>query len=367
MAEALAAGELERHAFESATAIPVRLNCLLFSRFDCVTMLISNWPRNRGSKGCAVLTVRFFNVGHGECTLIEHHSGRLTMVDINTSHDYDWNTRQEILAGVGGTVGAASRSLAEAAALDEAQRELTDPVDYLERHYAGRQLFRFILTHPDLDHMRGLKRLREKVGFANFWDVRHTKAQPTFRGDNDREEWDHYQQLRSGKFGLTPRFYDRGDEKFAFARDENQLGNGDNIEILSPTPALVDACNRAETSNNLSYVLRFRHANRTVLLTGDVEEDAWTDLETVYINSLKSDFLQASHHGRDSGFHASSLKLIAPRVVVVSVGRKPSTDAHAKYKAICNNVWSTRYYGDITLQIADDGTYKWIVERNADS
>jgi competence protein ComEC len=119
-----------------------------------------------GSVG-AMLTVRFFNVGHGECTLIEHPSGRLSLVDINTSHDYDWNTQQEIVAGVGATVGSAAASLAETMALDEAEQELSDPIDYLERNYPGRQLFRFILTHPDLDHMRGLKRLR-KGGIRQF-------------------------------------------------------------------------------------------------------------------------------------------------------------------------------------------------------
>jgi beta-lactamase superfamily II metal-dependent hydrolase len=116
----------------------------------------------------------------------------------------------------------------------------------------------------------------------------------------------------------------------------------------------------------VSYVLRLRHANRTVLLTGDIEEEAWRDLEAHYKGSLKSDYLQASHHGRDSGFHESSLKLIDPMVVIVSVGRKPPTDAHSKYKAVCSQVWSTRYYGDIALHIADDGTPQWYVERNPD-
>jgi competence protein ComEC len=69
-----------------------------------------------------MLKVRFFNVGHGECTLIEHHSGRLTMVDINTSHDLDWNTRSEIAADSHGSV------LAEVAALAKAEQELTDPI-----------------------------------------------------------------------------------------------------------------------------------------------------------------------------------------------------------------------------------------------
>ena len=309
-----------------------------------------------------MLKVRFFNVGHGECTLIEHHKGHLTMVDINTSHDLDWNTGEEIAAD------AAPRGiLAELAALDEATKELSDPVEYLERVYPGKQLFRFILTHPDLDHMRGLKRLREKIGFANFWDVKHTKADPIFRGENDREEWKHYQELRSGALGLNPLYFHRDDEFKFFARDENGLGNGDGIEILSPTPQLVDSCNLAKKSNDLSFVLRVRHANRTVLLTGDIEAEAWTNLEAKYRGSLKSDYLQASHHGRGSGFHELSLKLIDPRVIIVSVGRKPPTDAHSKYKAVCDQVWSTRYYGDITLHVADDGMAKWSVQRNANS
>jgi len=36
-----------------------------------------------------VLRVHFLNVGHGDCTIIKHHSGRLTMIDINNSQDYD--------------------------------------------------------------------------------------------------------------------------------------------------------------------------------------------------------------------------------------------------------------------------------------
>jgi hypothetical protein len=83
-----------------------------------------------------MLTVRFFNVGHGECTLIEHPSGQLTMVDINTSHDYDWNTRQDIVADA--SSGFPGGELLETIALDEAQRELSDPVAYLEQNYPRR-------------------------------------------------------------------------------------------------------------------------------------------------------------------------------------------------------------------------------------
>jgi competence protein ComEC len=62
-----------------------------------------------------------------------------------------------------------------------------------------------------------------------------------------------------------------------------------------------------------------------------------------------------------------SLKLIAPRVSFVSVGRKPDTDASSKYRQQCNKVASTRYRGDMELLFDDDGTHKWFVQRNADN
>ena len=338
-----------------------------------------------------MLRVHFLNVGHGECTIIEHPSGRLTMVDINTSEEYDSDSLNEYIeekrrariaanalagdlfgsgigmpsAPLGGVLGGAETNfLFEWTARDDAKREVTDPIDFLRTHYPNRQLFRFILTHPDLDHMRGLKRLHETIGFANFWDVAHTKTAPTFRSDADKEDWHFYQQLRSGSLGLGPRMYYRGDCLFAFGRNEQGLLGGDAIEILSPTPALVYSCNAAEKSNDLSYVLRISHAGRRVLLTGDVEEEAWSNLVLTHGVSLKTDFMSASHHGRDSGYYLPALKLIAPLVIVVSVGRKPPTDASRKYCANCSNVFSTRYYGNLELRIFDDGTNRWFAQRN---
>src|SRR5262249_37505910 len=123
------------------------------------------------------------------------------------------------------------------------------------------------------------------------------------------------------------------DESFAFGRDENGLGNGDSIEILSPSPALVASRNAAKKSNDLS-VLRVRHANRTILLTGDIEEEAWTVLQTTYRGFLKTDYLQASHHGRDSGFHEPSLKLIALDKQLGWSTEEPSTDRRTACRAV---------------------------------
>jgi beta-lactamase superfamily II metal-dependent hydrolase len=317
--------------------------------------------------------VHFFNVGHGECSLIEHPSGRLTMVDINTSHGYDSETQQEIIrehapSGFVHAGGLLVRPglLTNAMYVTEAEKaELTDPIEYLKKHYPGRRIWRFILTHPDIDHLRGLKRLRETIGIDNFWDTQHTKTTPAqFRNDHEREEWQHYLHLRAGQLGLQPLFFTRGDRAFAFAVNEVGQPGGDGIEILSPTPALIKQCNDAGKSNDLSIVLRVSHARRSVLLTGDIEKLAWDDLVASYGAQLKSDFLQASHHGRDTGYHLDALKLIAPEVVVVSVGRKPATDASHKYRGQCNSVFSTRYYGNLTLEIGENGAAHWVAQRN---
>jgi len=365
-----------------------------------------------------VLRAHFLNVGHGDCTIIKHPSGRLTMIDCNSSSDYDSESFNELmterrdhdaLAAALSAFSPASNPLMAPSpfepglapflpasnplmlpsqfpptsnpialvppsslapgflgeyfgAMQAAKDELTDPIDFMRRVYPGEKLFRFVLTHPDLDHMRGIKRVYETIGFTNFWDTAHTKPTPDFKSDDDEEDWAFYQQLRTG----TTKRYHRGDRLFAFGADERG-GNGDGVEIMSPTPQLVTSCNAAEKSNDLSYVLRIWHAGRSLLLPGDAEEEAWDSMRIAYGARLKSDILKASHHGRDSGYDLAALRLIAPSAVVVSVGRKPPTDASRKYHANCGWVASTRYYGNIELRMHDNGTWEWFAQRNSDA
>jgi len=358
-----------------------------------------------------LLRIHFLNVGHGDCTIIEHPSGRLTMIDINNSQEFDSETFAEELAeerrkaqanlvtnglagagllgspysqaaidlglapaptgglGLLGTYKAPTTSLlsdflAEYAAVQARQRrELTDPIAFMQRVYPNRKLWRYIQSHPDLDHMRGLKKLHQHIGFENFWDTGHTKETPTFRSNSaDKDDWDYYQALRQSGMAKN---YTRGDALFAFGRDENGMPGGDNIEILSPTPELIGACNTAQKSNDVSLVLRVHHGSRSVLLPGDAESLAWDHMVNFYGARLKSDFFKASHHGRDTGYHQEALKLIAPELTIVSVGRKPDTDASNKYRQQTGKrVPSTRYHGNIKLEIEDNGVWRWFVDHN---
>jgi hypothetical protein len=63
-----------------------------------------------------MVSVHFLNVGHGDCTIIEHASGHITMVDINNSDALDDDTRRELAQafGITGATYAAKQAVAEA-------------------------------------------------------------------------------------------------------------------------------------------------------------------------------------------------------------------------------------------------------------
>jgi competence protein ComEC len=311
----------------------------------------------------AMFKIHFLNVGHGDCTIIKHASGHLTMIDINNGTELDDSSLQELsesmLEGEYSYVsllvkkslapGTAIKSLVEA----KKAAPLTNPVEFLKENYPNESLFRYIQTHPDLDHMRGLVALRSAgISIQNFWDTVHAK-EPNFNNESDKLEWAEYQELQSGTRCKVHRF-ERG-SKGKYFNEDDYGGDGDGISILSPTRAITKAANARESWNDLSYVLKVATDSYTFLLPGDAEAPVWDDLVANCKADLGSMFLKASHHGRDSGFHEEAVKSIAPICTIVSVGKKPDTDATGKYKRLSKHVLSTRISGTITISVDDKG------------
>lgn len=133
------------------------------------------------------------------------------------------------------------------------------------------------------------------------------------------------------------------------------MAGGDGIQILSPTPELVEQANEAGNTNNLSFVLRVAYGGISIILGGDAEGEAWQSMVERYGKDLKCNVLKASHHGRDSGYHQESVKVMSPQYTIASVGKKPETDASNKYRKYSGEVWSTRWKGNITVTIDDKG------------
>lgn len=309
------------------------------------------------------LVVHFLNVGHGDCTVVEHPSGRLTVIDINNGDELDWGSREELASQFNAPRGIFDippnrHRLAEAGY----SVALTNPIEFLARVYAGRKIFRYVQTHPDMDHMRGLSALIASGKIpANFWDTQHGK-EPEIQ-ERDRDDWETYLNIRNGHMdGVTVLNLHRGSRGPYYNQGENNVPGGDGIEILSPSPELRKWADENELWNELSYILRISHGERSIILGGDAGEIAWQDVYEHYGNNLKTEVLKASHHGRDSGYHKDAVQAMSPVVTIVSVGKKPDTDASNKYRTYSKHVWSTRWKGNITIEIPGDVRQPFLYE-----
>jgi beta-lactamase superfamily II metal-dependent hydrolase len=308
-----------------------------------------------------MLKVHFLNVGHGDCTVIEHPSGRITVIDINNGSELDPSTEQELLsryhvdgsrADIYRALGYGIGPLLEQAGYDI---KLTNPIEFLTTGFRGKSIWRYVQTHPDMDHMRGISVLDREFSIDNIWDVEHSKHITDFLRDSDRDDWAAYQRLRSGQNGTKVMNLMRGHAGKYWSEGDSPVDIGDGIEILAPTPQLLrDA---GDNSNCMSYVLRLTCAGIKIILGGDADEAVWEDIYAHYGADLKCHVLKASHHGRDSGYHQPSVKAMAPQYTIVSVGSKPDTDASNKYRQYSSDgVWSTRWRGNITLTVNPDGS-----------
>lgn len=306
------------------------------------------------------LEIHFLNVGHGDCTIIRHpgtekrNEGRVSVIDINDWDHRKQNESEELVAGLGSFLEQQQSSSAlfqkQMSEEEYAEKHLDDPVDYYNEAFSGlkNKVWRFISTHPDMDHLAGIKQFHDDVGFDVMWDTPHSKEMDTGDGWHEkfnREDWYRYQEIRKGDTdvqSLEPR------------RDVQQdYWQQDNIQILHPTRDFVaEVDDQSNGYNDVSYVLKIKHGNQAILLPGDAEEKAWEEILDYWGPDVLSDVtvLKAAHHGRKSGFHREAVELMDPDTVVVSVGNKDEHDGYHLYHDACDddtNIISTRQYGTV--------------------
>lgn len=237
------------------------------------------------------MTLHFLNVGNGDCTIIQLPDGNLMMVDICNG---------------GGT-----------------NRGLTDPIRYLGNRT---DLFRYVQTHPDMDHMDGLAALARRCSITYFWDTANTKPRPDFNSPYSigrSEDWDFYQELRKN----AKRYY----------RSLSPItlqGGGQlpyDLYVLHPTEQAVRDANQTEEWNNAAYVLLLKERGFKALIAGDIDDGVWKELynwasQNSTARALVSGIcvFKVSHHGRRSGYcGADWLNLTKPDYVVISKGSVP--------------------------------------------
>ncbi|MBI3805324.1 MAG: MBL fold metallo-hydrolase [Nitrospirae bacterium] len=289
-------------------------------------------------------SVHFLNVAPGDCTIIRHVSGRVSMIDI-----CDGNIKEE-----------PRKAILEKAALRRLLGNFrmckypTNPILYAKSLGITR-IFRFILTHPDMDHMDGLDVLADEIGITNFWHTGVQREAPDFSSCPYNEaDWNRYESLRDGRESGVNTLKHLAGVYFQFAnRIENAEGGGDGLYILAPDDALVAAASDDGDINDGSYVLLYRSAGGRVLIPGDAHDATWEYVLKHYESDVANcSVMIAPHHGRGSDRSFDFLDQIRPKLTLF--GCAPSE--HLAYDAWSQRklaVITSNQAGNIVLEVAD--------------
>jgi len=277
--------------------------------------------------------IHVLNVGQGDCTILHSNSDRTTMFDICGGNIEQGELVEETIA----------KSLAKINF--QMCKHPTNPIRFLKEEMGLSSVFRFILSHPDMDHLDGFNNLIENMSVVNFWDSGVRKEKPDFKTESKykEEDWDRYVKVRdekesgvnvvSPKAGAINKYYNQDDKG----------GGGDFIYIYAPDSGLVDEANDSENAqavHDASYVIVYRSAGGRILLPGDAHDKAWDYVLKHYGKELKEcEFMLAPHHGRDSNRSWTFLDKIKPKFSVLGC----AASEHLAY-----NVWDSRKLKKIT-------------------
>ena len=140
-------------------------------------------------------TIHFLNVNDGDCTVIKHNSGHVTVVDVCNA-----KTQESPMEAMSAMLAFAQteRGITGELSAEEVPRK---PNSYMRDHGIS-SIFRYIQTHPDMDHMDGITALFQAFSTLNFWDSDNTKEMLNSSWGSSsysKEDWEFYKRLRDAK------------------------------------------------------------------------------------------------------------------------------------------------------------------------
>lgn len=275
----------------------------------------------------------YLNVREGNCSIIQHPSRRTSVIDVcNASNEAEDETLSAIRKATGEAIYKVTRRPG-----NFNQKQLpVNPIEYLQG-LAADNVFRFILTHPDMDHMDGIEDFFEAFSPWNFWDTNNTCETEFEEGSPyNPDDWDFYKSIRDSNPTTAPRrlaLYANA-RGHHYNQDEEGKGGGDGLYILAPTKELVAAANKIDDYNDCSYVILYRSEGGRVLLAGDSHDKTWEHILENHKADIKDvDLLIAPHHGRDSKRSYEFLDVVNPALTFFGNARSE----HLAYGA-----WSSR-------------------------
>ena len=276
-------------------------------------------------------TIHFLNVKNGDCSVIEHNSGRITVIDVCNATPSDLWMESNFTTFAAKETGIRGNH--------HQKQHPVNPISYMQERCINR-IFRYIQTHPDMDHMDGIASLFGTFNPWNFWDTDNKKElqKSSWEGSPySKKDWQFYQNLRNMKpqhdpkrltllSGACGKLYNIGSDGSS---------GGDGLHILAPTQDLVNIANKANDDyNDCSYVLLYCTGGNRIIFGGDSHDRTWEYILKMHKKRVANiDLLIAPHHGRKSGRSYRFLDILNPTLTFFG---------NAQSQHLAYNAWRSR-------------------------
>lgn len=297
--------------------------------------------------------IHFLNVLEGDCNIIQHYSGRITVMDVSNAYNEEDTEEEKAARESKEREERRNRTNVPSGKVDYKQKLTPDnPIDYLKNNIGTSEIFRFIISHPDMDHLDGIKDLYSEFSPTNTWDSDNNKeinSDANFAGYN-KEDWEFYTQLRSGKITDTKRL------TYFDSSDRADFWKDDGLHILCPSEDLLKRANEKEDYNDASYVILYRIAKKgggawKIIFAGDSDDHSWEHILKNYKDDVSDiDVLLAPHHGRDSGRNYDFLKTLKPRVTLMG----NASSKHLAYSCYPPIRITNNQAGYVVIDVSED-------------
>jgi len=201
--------------------------------------------------------------------------------------------------------------------------------------YLDRKIELLVMTHPDADHLTALPAIVERYDIDHVMISGIDKAQPRYQAMLD---------------SITKR---RISVIFPDPAEDIVMGDGVVLDVIAPESGVLGK--KVTDSNNSSVVLRVLYGEDSLLLTGDIEEEAEYDILASGAD-LHSRILKAAHHGSKTSSATGFLLATHPELVLVSSGSgnsfgHPHAEVTERYSLYGIPYRNTALEGTISLRM----------------
>ena len=273
--------------------------------------------------------IKSFSVGNGDMFYIDHNSDNFTTIDCCY---YDDDNKHEIF-------------------------------DEIKKKSSKKGITRFISTHPDDDHIKGLKDFCNKIGIWNFYCVENKTTK-----SDETDDFNKYCELRDGKKcfylikGCTRKWLNESDKEY---NSDGIKREGSGIKCLWPITTnedykkALEEAKEGNSPNNISPIIIYSSNGTKFMWMGDMMSDFIEKVKDT-ISWQEIDILFAPHHGRER-VPKGVLNKLKPKILVIGEAKSGDLEYYPKteYNTITQNS-----AGDIIFECITNKVHIFVSNEN---